>query len=951
MNNPGLKIWWALAFILFPARPHLAAGQAVPILANEFLRAEFSASRLTALVDARTGFRVRFADEAFSLTVAGEKITAQNLTWIDMMGSNWRVSVSYRGSHFTVDVIYELSPGCRFLSKQIVVQPLDPADYRVNEVEAFAARIEPASRQEVPLTRGTWGTLLRFGEGSAVSSRQAFGAFFLYQNPFNVWKKDGEVMSASYAPEIDWKSAYGPYASDRFLIGLYPLSGSVFLARAVPEWTYVPDYQRYLTENPLIDMAEVDALVDCVHWFLPYRPHKSIRVHVPWCENDYQIDVATAEGWQEFRRIIDRASELGCQYTLFTPANSSLSSLAENRDAWGWENLLFFAMGQKIRKGEWDPARDPIPQSLQQTLDYARSKNIKLVAYAYPSLPFMQNPEWTRWAAGKVGGYNGPDMGLRSFQDWWVDKLVDFVSATGAGGFSFDHWWIAYDNASSKYAQWNGCRRILETLRRRLPDIVIDGRQQYMNFGPWTWLAGSYPHPSLTDEQPESFVSFPDLHTDRVSADRQRFAAWTYRMQRFCPPEILPGFMTHQTERSDAKKVMRRDRFRPRDWDVLGWKFSVLSSIGTAPFNHVIDYIPARDPDEFKAFSEEDKRWFRAWLDWTDTNEAILRRIKPIIGPPMIGRVDGTAACEGDRGFVFLFNPNYRVVNAEFALDGSIGLEKGSLFFLEELYPEKGRLIGHPQSGIWKSGARLVLPMAGNTAVVLAIRPAAPAMPQPVLFGVRGRAAVTGNRLALVGIEGEAGSEREIAVMLPGDTRMISVTASGTRVQFQQAGNMVFARIRFAGEAFTRSQPLWAYDPAFAGGTIKAAFKIPARILDQLRRRQQAWPVPYTEDDLIAPWLGSHRLLLYAHTAEPDDSREVTMTIDGKPVQVRKAYNNIYGNNKRNFLGSYADISSLEPGVKHVIEVTVPQIAQGRFQGLFFENVEPEYTNKVVARR
>ena len=185
------------------------------------------------------------------------------------------------------------------------------------------------------------------------------------------------------------------------------------------------------------------------------------------------------------------------------------------------------------------------------------------------------------------------------------------MKATGAGGYSFDHWWIAYDNASSKYAQWDGCRRILETLRQRIPEIVIDGRQQYMNFGPWTWLAGSYPHPSLTDEQPGSFVSFPDLHTDRVSANRQRFAAWTYRMQRFCPPEILPGFITHQTERHDAKKVMRRDRFRPRDWDVLGWKFSLLSSIGTAPFNHVVDYIPARDPDEFRAFSEADQRWFR----------------------------------------------------------------------------------------------------------------------------------------------------------------------------------------------------------------------------------------------------------------------------------------------------------------------------------------------------
>ena len=32
----------------------------------------------------------------------------------------------------------------------------------------------------------------------------------------------------------------------------------------------------------------------CVDAFVLFRPQKSLRVHVPWCENDYQIDVATA---------------------------------------------------------------------------------------------------------------------------------------------------------------------------------------------------------------------------------------------------------------------------------------------------------------------------------------------------------------------------------------------------------------------------------------------------------------------------------------------------------------------------------------------------------------------------------------------------------------------------------------------------------------------------------
>jgi hypothetical protein len=958
MNAPNRHVGFILsvaAFFLLLAQP--ADCQTTASLSNEYLRADFSGLQLAALVDLRTGFRVRFSGETFSLTLAKEKIAGRDLSGIPETDDEQKLSISYNHLHYKITVNYELRPGMRFLSKQIVVVPSIGQDYRVDEIETFSAGIEPAAREDLPVpppparTQGAWATLLRFSSKAPPEPAQGFGIFLLHQNPFNVWKRNGSNLSASYAPEMDWKPAYGPYQSDPFCIGLYPLSGNVFPATAIPEWTFVPDYTKYLAENQQIDMAEADALVSCVRSFLLYRPRQSVRVHVPWCENDYQIDVATPSGWDEFKRIIDRAAELGCQYVLFTPANSELSSLKENRDAWGWENLLFFAMGQKIRKGEWDPAKDPVPPSLQRALAYAGTRKVKLVSYSYPSLPFMQDPEWTRWAAGKVGGYNGPDMGLRSFQDWWVGKLVDFVRATGAGGYSFDHWWIAYDNASSRYAQWNGCRRILETLRRRLPDIFIDGRQQYMNFGPWTWLAGTYPHPSLTDEQPGSFVSFPDLHTDRVSANRQRFAAWVYRMQRFCPPEILPGFMTHQTERSDAKKVMRRDRFRPRDWDLLGWRFSVLSSIATAPFNHVVDYIPARDEDEFKALSEEDKRWFRGWLDWTDENMATLSHVQPIIGPPMIGRVDGTAACTGDHGFVFLFNPNYRQLSAEFALDATIGLEKGTQYILEELYPEKGMLIGHPQNGAWRMGDRVVLAMSGNQARVLQIRPL-DAIAQPMLFNVRGKATLSGARIALSYVDGEIGSGRDIVIRYPGKSKskIESVTANGSPVPFQQTGNGITAHIEFAGDAFAQSRPLWTYDPAFAGGTVRASFRIPRRIVEQLRARRQSWPVPYTDDDLIATWLGSHRLLLYAHVAEPDDAKDLGMTIDGKPAEVRKAYNNIYGNRKSNFLGWYADISALEAEKEHILEVVVPPMAAGRFQGLFFENIEPEFTQSIAKK-
>ncbi len=918
------------------------------VLENGRLRAEFNDRGLVALSDVRTGRRVAFSADPTGVAIDAQRVAVDGLGPAEVETKPAKLTFRYVRDPYTFDVAYELRPGWAFLSKQLVVTSAGRSSFRLKDVALFEAKLDQPVLDELRLADGRWGSFCRLGaSGTAASAAPAWGLFFAVQNPFLAWKRDGQAVSASYAPDMDWSSDYGPFASDRLCIGLYELSGTRFPAKAVPEWKMVPDYGALLASAPTIDANEVAALTDCVKAFLLYYPGRT-RVHIPWCENDYQVDVGTPEGVEEYKRIMDRASELGANYLLYTPANGQLSRLEDNADAWGWENVLWFGLGQKIRKGEWDPETDEVPAGLKAMLDYAASKNLKLMAYAYPSLPFLQRPEWTKWAAGKTAPSVVADTGLRSFQDWWIAKLLAFVRRTGAAGFSFDHWWIALDGASSKYAQWYGCRRILETLRREIPDIVIDGRQQYQNFGPWTWLAGSYPHPTLTDEQPESFTAFPDLHTDRVSADRQRFAAWTYRVERFAPPETTPGFMTHQSERSDEKDVMRRDRFRPRDWDVLGWKYSVLSSIGTAPFNHVIDFIPARDPDEFKALADDDKAWFRRWLDWTDTNAAFLHALRPILGPPMVGRADGTAAVVDDRGFVFLFNPNPGRVEARFRLDASIGLVKGERFVVRELHPEEGRVLGSPE-GFFEAGSEVVVPLAGADARVFEIFPAPDKLEEPVLFNVPGAISFRNGRLALTGVSGEPGTTTEALVLLPEAKIVRSFSVNGVAYPFKQAKDLVPVTVRFAGKAFGRLQRLGAYDPNFAGGTVKAKVTIPARILKQLADRKAKWPVAYTEDDLRATWLGPWRLLLFAAVAEPLETMEVTAKVDGRPVEVRKAWNSVYPHEtKRTYLGSYIDLSGLKPDTPYEIEVFLPPLEPGRFLGLFFENVEPESTERIL---
>ncbi|MBM4088316.1 MAG: hypothetical protein FJ276_02635 [Planctomycetes bacterium] len=922
-------------------------------LTNGQFSVTFGAHGVVSLADVSSKTTLRMERESAEMVVDGQSLRVPGLKFVERRKGEHGVTYCYEAGARSLQVCYELRPGWHFVSKRLVLVLAAGEACRIEKVHVTNAVLGSSVLHEHRASRASGGVFLRFGSGAGPAGA---GAFFALQNPFLDWDRRGEDVSVAYAADMSWNAADGPFESDRVCIGLHALTGREMPARGLAEWKYVPAPEKAFEPMPQLDLAETEALTRCVEAFQLYRPDRSLRVHVPWCENDYQIDVGTIEGRTEYKRIIDQVSAVGCDNMLFTPGNSEVSSLAENADAWGWENVLWLGLGQKIRQGQWDIDADPLPASVQELLDYARRKNVRFVAYVYPTLAWTQDPAWTAWCGGKTGGYVGVDTGVRGFQDWFVDRLVAFHRRTGISGFSFDHWWIAYEakdglTPTSNYAQWYGCRRILEELRRRIPDVVIDGRQQYQWFGPWTWLGGSYPHPTMNDEQPGSFENFPDLHFSRVSGDRQRWAAWWYRNEQFTPLDLVPGYMTHQTPRNDAEGRCVRDRaFFTRDWDLLGWHYSVLSSVATAPFNHVVDYLPARDETEFAHFAAEDQRWLREWMDWSDQHRGLLRTLRPIIGPPALGRIDGTAAVEEDHGFLFLFNPNYRELAAEFTLDASIGLTAGDQFVLRELHPRKGRLLGKPGSGTWRRGDRVSLPIKGPQALALELVPAS-RLALPVLLNAEGEAVLQGSTLLIKNARGECGTTGDLTVLLPPGQPVDAVTINGHKVQTRQLNDRALAiRVAFDGDAFAHCQQVGAYDPHFTGDTVRAAFTIPRRVFDQLAQRRRSWPIPYTEEELLATWRAPHRLLLYVHIAEPDDTWTVGLTIDGGPVELKRAYSDVYPlGRERTFTGFYTDVSHLQPGKRYEVELALPANLQpGQFQGLFFENVEAEFTGELA---
>ncbi len=210
-----------------------------------------------------------------------------------------------------------------------------------------------------------------------------------------------------------------------------------------------------------------------------------------------------------------------------------------------------------------------------------------------------------------------------------------------------------------------------------------------------------------------------------------------------------------------------------------------------------------------------------------------------------------------------------------------------------------------------------------------------------------------------------------ILVSLGADAKITSVTVNGKEKTFKQSGRAISLKVTFAGIPFGQSQQLGKYDPDFTGSVVESTFTIPKRIFAQLQDRKKQWPVPYTDDDRIAPWVDNSRLLLFVQIAEPYIDEEysvkrgdkdvtlrrrvpyrnddVTIEIDGEPIEVGEGYNGVYPYVTRTSMGMYVDISNLQPEREYRVKVALPKgLRPGQFQGLFFEHVENEFTKELA---
>eukprot|EP01045_Picozoa_sp_COSAG04_P049817 COSAG04_NODE_19835_length_407_cov_0.668831_1_plen_118_part_10 len=72
-----------------------------------------------------------------------------------------------------------------------------------------------------------------------------------------------------------------------------------------------------------------------------------------------------------------------------------------------------------------------MPAEIQSMIDYAASKDVKLMGYVYPCLDFTGG---SKVPEANLGG--SMDLSNAKFQKWMTQTMLDFLEVTGGGGFA-----------------------------------------------------------------------------------------------------------------------------------------------------------------------------------------------------------------------------------------------------------------------------------------------------------------------------------------------------------------------------------------------------------------------------------------------------------------------------------------------------------------------------------
>ena len=310
-------------------------------LSNGLISASFDTRGLKTLSWLSSRLNVSIENDAFALgldsagCVCSSQLAAPRR---EQLADEQAISFTFTfpSQQLSAQVKYHLPHGATFVTKTIILTDTSAAKaVRVLDSVSAMDGVGLQNHGKHPDATRVVNNV-KFFRWADDANHTTSGAFLTAQNHFV-----DPLTSLSWTMDQNWTSSAGPKALDSVIIGLY-------------------DHES----TSQLDFAEANALTRVVERFLvaPSAKDSTVKINIAWCENDYQLDIALEQDRNTYKRIIDRAAEMGLTHILFAPRNSDVSSRSNNTDPWGWEQILWFGYGQKLRMGEWKPGdRSPLP--------------------------------------------------------------------------------------------------------------------------------------------------------------------------------------------------------------------------------------------------------------------------------------------------------------------------------------------------------------------------------------------------------------------------------------------------------------------------------------------------------------------------------------------------------------------------------------------------------------
>ncbi len=692
MSNYGVSVLPRLRIAAPEARRPKALATAVA-LENALLGAKFDSvtGSLIQLTNKLTNQTMDVWGDEFQIEADEFTLLQKDASLVSLAKkSDEELQATYQANGRKVVATWRLGKGRHFLEKQLVVSSSSPFGFRklVISKPAFAG---------VPLE------LVRYRHMQTVTyfGRHEQGGVFLgVELAFDHSSLDARNMvTVGYAPSMKVKAG----------------------EEIVCEPVYLGVYRRQENEQQKEGLplpSESEAMVAMTSAILPPSHRRLGPLMCGWWSETFRGPYRTEADAQHDMRSIDFCKDCG------------IDIISDGR-VWSGETLKVNAL-----KGD---EKFQLNELALEVAQYARQKGVRWVFWPTMghSAPWggsgqqfrLDKPEWKMIHKGDelVRAKPAACFAYKPFYDWLAKVQLDAMDTGQYGAWCMDG--DFYGGAGFGGGRSNSvhparchsklhdhvtpdvdyaCQRTLTELaglmRRRYPDVYMMYCRPPMDLGVW---ALRHVDASFTVNEWARLEGLPGMGPQPVNVllgDKIRH--WSrIRVHHHFFPHYLDSPQVFA-----APKSMKN--WKGIDWQSDHIDYTLLSALSSSP--NQTYYLPSQ-----AGIPAEDKRRIKKWLDWGRENIDYLMVRKDLPDWPAVGKVDGSAHICGDRGLVFLFNPNKQAMSGEFALtEESIGLKREGAFAVIQEYPESTRSIETPYSKTvrWE--------VLGETAVVLRVRPA-----------------------------------------------------------------------------------------------------------------------------------------------------------------------------------------------------------------------------------